>query len=895
MNTKQQFLLLICILLPLFSFCQNENNNWIVGDYQLVFNDDSLFFNQLPEKNFSVWRTTSISDKSGDLLFYTNGQTLYTKDFKPALNGHFINSYARPPALFLPDISDSNLSYLFSSDGRYLFQLPHKLYYSVLDSQLNDGKGDVIQGEKNILLNDNITPYIVGATGLCESLWLITQESNTNRFFSYELTAKGIKDPVISNVDPLILSNGYGVLKTSPNSKYVALFDALQEKINLFHFDNVSGKIDGGIKLPLSITGLGNFSGAFSPDGTKLYVFVTQLSNNGEIGEIYQFDISIFEENAINQSKYLVSSLNKIVSNITEIQLAPNGMILLERIGTEGTFLSAIENPNLTGMACNFIDTIFSAVPPLSIHRGLQNLIPSISYGTQIDSLLLPQDTQLCQNLQLPLQIQAEGDTYRWQDGSTSKDYEITSPGTYWVEVQKGNCTFTDTLKVLPDDSFVALGADTTICQNESIIINISPQIGQTYQWQDGSINLDYTISEAGLYWVESKDSLCSFRDSITVEVEKIVTNLPADTFICLNEIIALNLENSNIAYEWQDGNTLASYSILAPGIYWVEAQKGSCQIRDTITVSQGGRSNFLPNDTTLCNVSEFIIKPEGAFEGIAWFQHPALADSLLVTESGLYRAIIIEEEGCNDEDSISVTFTNLSLALPADTTICDADDFLIDLENLTGNLTWQDGSTNQTFLVTESGNYWATLSEGECQVSDSILVSIKPRSTIDLGKDTLLCLDENLTLFAPTMLTNFQWQDGTTNNTQTVTQSDIYWIAGQIDNCPVQDSITVTFEDCPEDTSPCQAYLPNSFSPNGDGNNDELQLLTDCELQFFEMEVYDRWGNLLFSSSDIRKTWNGKYKGEFLETGVYLWVVRYQFLEDDFPIEKTETITVIK
>ncbi len=953
----------ILLHLAIFSYvcsAQNENKNWIVGDYVVSFDNNNFVLNPLSRINHNVGQFTSISNKDGELLFFTNGTTLWTSEFEAPSNGHFLKGASRGHALFLPNLSNENYYYLFSADGGTFFTPPFNLYYSILDARLNDGKGDIISTQKNILLNDNITDYIAGATGVCGTIWLITQEFDSNRFFSYEITPKGISDPVISTVNANILNKGDGLIRVSPNSKVIAIFNPTQEEIKLFDFNQATGKISGGITLPLEKSGLGFYSGAFSSDNSKLYVYAPQKAIINEEGRIYQFDISSLNQEQILNSKTLIHQYDKSIGGRSEIQLSPNGMILIEK---SGLFLSAILQPNRLGLACEFVDTIVVSESPFSFRNTFQNLVPSPTPAITTDSLFLPLDQQLCQNTQLSLQIQAEGDTYRWQDGSTTKDYQITAPGTYWVDVQKGNCTFTDTLKILPDDSFVALGTDTTICLNESININISPQTNQTYQWQDGTTNPNYTISEAGLYWVESTDSLCSFRDSITVEVEEIVTNLPADTFICLNEIILLNLENSNLVYEWQDGSTLAAYSILEPGTYWVEAQKGSCQIRDTINVSRGGTPNFLPNDTTLCNVSEFIIRPEVPFEGIAWFQQPSLADSLLVTESGVYRAIIIEQKGCNDEDSISVTFTNLSLALPTDTTICDADDFLIDLENLTGNLTWQDGSTDQTFLVTESGNYWATLSDGECQVSDSIavllealnldlgndttlcdnstlnlsipisnatyewqdgsiaqnlsiesagiywanvakdncvatdsiLVSIKPPSIIDLGKDTTLCLDENLTLSAPSMLTNFQWQDGTTNNTQTVTQSDIYWIAGQIENCPVQDSITVTFEDCPEDTRLCQAYLPNSFSPNGDGINDELTLLTDCELAVYEMEVYDRWGNLLFSSTDIRKTWDGSYKEENLEQGVYLWVLRFQFAGTNLLNTKSETVTLTR
>ena len=415
--------------------------------------------------------------------------------------------------------------------------------------------------------------------------------------------------------------------------------------------------------------------------------------------------------------------------------------------------------------------------------------------------------------------------------------------------------------------------------------------------------------------------------------------------------------------YEWQDGSTQATFLVNEAGTYWVEAQKDNCTIRDSITVANQERPIFLPRDTTLCNVTDFVLTPKSPYKNIVWIESANLIDSLPVTESGTYSAILFE--ACEWRDSIRIDFQTASIELPPDTTLCASEELLIDVGMVEGQLTWQDGSTDQTFLITESGTYWVNLNKDNCEAndsieviiapltldlgadttlcentsldlaipipnanyewqdgsttatqiitesgrywarvekdnciaSDSIEISFTPLPTIDIGNDTSLCVEENLILAAPTIINNFQWQDGTNTPTQLVTESAIYWLMGMIDNCVVTDSIFVNFEDCPEEADQdfCQAYLPNSFSPNGDGINDELQLLTDCELQFFEMEVYDRWGSLLFSTTDVAQSWDGQYRGELLEAGVYLWVVRYQFMEQAFRVEKVEEVTVIR
>ena len=301
-----------------------------------------------------------------------------------------------------------------------------------------------------------------------------------------------------------------------------------------------------------------------------------------------------------------------------------------------------------------------------------------------------------------------------------------------------------------------------------------------------------------------------------------------------------------------------------------------ACEWRDSIRIDFQTASIELPPDTTLCASEELLIDV-GMVDGQLTWQDGSTDQTFLITESGTYW-VNLNKDNCEANDSIEVIIAPLTLDLGADTILCENTNLDLAIPIPNANYEWQDGSTTATQIITESGRYWARVEKDNCIASDSIEISFTPLPTISIGNDTTLCLDENLTLTAPTTINNFQWQDGTNTPTQLVTESAIYWLMGMIDNCVVTDSIFVNFEDCPEEADQdfCQAYLPNSFSPNGDGINDELQLLTDCELQFFEMEVYDRWGSLLFSTTDVAQSWDGQYRGELLEAGVYLWVVRY-------------------
>jgi gliding motility-associated-like protein len=91
---------------------------------------------------------------------------------------------------------------------------------------------------------------------------------------------------------------------------------------------------------------------------------------------------------------------------------------------------------------------------------------------------------------------------------------------------------------------------------------------------------------------------------------------------------------------------------------------------------------------------------------------------------------------------------------------------------------------------------------------------------------------------------------------------------------------------------------VPNAFSPNGDGVNDEFGVVTPHPLPFFELYIYSRWGKLIFSSTNQDDKWDGTINGKPAPTGSYVWMVNYKFLSDGEGSELLKdqgTVTLIK
>ncbi|MBI5541855.1 MAG: gliding motility-associated C-terminal domain-containing protein [Bacteroidia bacterium] len=132
------------------------------------------------------------------------------------------------------------------------------------------------------------------------------------------------------------------------------------------------------------------------------------------------------------------------------------------------------------------------------------------------------------------------------------------------------------------------------------------------------------------------------------------------------------------------------------------------------------------------------------------------------------------------------------------DTVLCQGETLNLNASIPNATYLWQDNSTNQTFLVSQSGTYWVEAINNCGTATDSIVVNYNPLPIIDLGNDTTLCQGETLTLDVTTPNATYQWLDNSTNPTFNVTQQGIYWVTATVNNCNKSDFINVTYNSLP-------------------------------------------------------------------------------------------------
>ena len=155
--------------------------------------------------------------------------------------------------------------------------------------------------------------------------------------------------------------------------------------------------------------------------------------------------------------------------------------------------------------------------------------------------------------------------------------------------------------------------------------------------------------------------------------------------------------------------------------------------------------------------------------------------------------------------------------------------------------------------------------------------------------EDKSLCIgDEIIIEISHPSISEIVWNDDTISMETNINSSGKYWL-DITDECGTyREEFEVFIEDCG-----CKLYTPNTFNPGSQSANGAFSLGSNCELQMYELQIFDRWGNPIFSSTDIHKSWDGTIKSQDAESGMYLYHLTYDFLNNK--IEDYGTINLVR
>jgi gliding motility-associated-like protein len=405
-----------------------------------------------------------------------------------------------------------------------------------------------------------------------------------------------------------------------------------------------------------------------------------------------------------------------------------------------------------------------------------------------------------------------------------------------------GCTTLIDSIDVMvASHAGIDLGKDTAIqfCSNNGYFLNAGAGF-KNYTWQDSSTDSLFHVSAAGDYYIKAED-YCgnSFTDTV-----KITANRICDT-------IKISAPNT-----WCDNEK---------PLIVTACKSPSCAASVLFSFDTASVSSYKQvNDTTL-----------NLFFGKQW-------------QGKIYATL----STCSSQkDSVSILYApHPRLDIGDDTLFCPDHTYTLNAGAGFKNYTWQDSSTDSALHAAKPGTYYVTAKDycGNAYVDTVRIKDLKLE--LHAGNDTAICKGEIAKLSATKGLENYLWTPDyylSDPSSATVEASPASTISYRVSadlftGCNVSSNVTVTVKDCRQNF-----FIPNAFTPNGDGANDVFKPVFTGVLKGYELSIYNRFGERIFNTTNFGSGWNGFYNNIIQPNGVYIWVCQYQFYKQPIELRK--------
>jgi len=520
--------------------------------------------------------------------------------------------------------------------------------------------------------------------------------------------------------------------------------------------------------------------------------------------------------------------------------------------------------------------------------------------------------------------------TYNWMPGSLSGATQntLTAGTTYTVTATDANgCTATTTVSVSSSGGpTVTISSQTNITcfglSNGSATVNATGGTGTiTYTWMPGSLSgATQNTLAAGTYTVTASDAgACAGTTTVTITQPasavsvSITGTTPTPCGGTTGTATASGTGGTGvITYNWMPGSISgATASNLAGGTYTVTATDANgCTATTTATVANtGGPTVSIASQTNVsCNGGNNGAATASATGGTGTITYNWMPGSISgVTannlSAGTYTVTATDGSGCSNATTVTITQPNAMVATitttPANCTNNNDGTATVNVTGGNGVITssWNTGSTNSTITGLAAGTYTVTVTDvnGCTATSTGVVGATGSLTGVNAGTDVTIIAGTNTILngTAPAGST-YVWSPSTglscttcQNPVASPNQTTIYVLTANNGGCIGSDTVVV-FVDiiCGE------LFVPTAFSPNDDGQNDMLYLMGNC-ITNLEFNIYDRWGEKVFSTSNPAVGWDGNFNGKKLDAAVFVYYLKATVNGQD--VSKQGNITLVK
>ena len=779
-----RLLFLMLLLFPSFLLLgQGEYKQWRFGyGSGLDFNEGSPKVVQSAIQ--SVETAASVADCYGELLFYTDGETVWGSN-NSRMDGGFDlrgvgSSYpSSQGALIVKRPNSPSIYYIFTASDIY------GINYSIVNMQANGDQGKIIQ--KNINLSGSLTQKL-GVTyhQNGKDIWVITHYENSNIYEAFLVTETGVLPSTVKSATGPKFTSSHGDIKFNQQGTKVGAVVQDQNLITLADFNNSTGKVSNSYGI---IGQYNNPHGCeFSTSGNKFYV--TAWGTNGGV---IQFKVSGNNSSTISSKTVNLSGNFKPSGSL---QLAPNGKIYIAHepgLLSTRSYLGIINYPEKEGSSAGFkergVDLGSSGssweLPNVTLTNKdapESNQIESEEFCFNSETKFNLSSTKGISSVNWDFDDPSSGVSNRSEEFSPT--HTFTSPGTYAVKATVfTNCGIEEYSKnVVIDEVPVSNLNSIHACSLTDTEIGLSPQVNIKYSWNPSeglsASNVSNPIFNSnGLegddfkYFLTSfsKGGGCSFKDTLNIELHEKEKAMD-DEILCPGFGVTLTVDSGVSSANWS-GDSINSLASLTPYVnpsvssyYFVElTDTNGCVLIDTVFIDVD--PNVLVDaglDTSVCigdsiAVGNNISRDSTVF---SWNSGLLVVDStsgetFSFPENSQWFYLTATNDTCSSKDSIFIHVNELPIVFiaPEDTSIC-FDDTIIFLPN--GNL---DYNWFKNELFVESGNQYQLISDNStsiilegidsnnCKSRDTSQITVLPLPNIKTNEDTAICIGQGLNL----------------------------------------------------------------------------------------------------------------------------------------------------
>lgn len=473
--------------------------------------------------------------------------------------------------------------------------------------------------------------------------------------------------------------------------------------------------------------------------------------------------------------------------------------------------------------------------------------------------------------------------------------------GSYLIKSNRtsGCSEMTDSMFVSvnsPSAPVLNLGNDFSLCTANTAVLHAGPSF-LSYEWQNGSTDSIFLINSAGQYHVKVTDSCANIlRDTINVSITSTFPmNAGPDRMKCNNDTIHLSAPVGYSNYQWSPAynlNTTTTQNVIASPIvdtiYFIQAEiTPGCYAFDSIKVTvKNSPSINLGNDRDVCFGDSILLNAGSGFVQYLW-NNGSDQPQIWINSIGNYSVKAVYSNGCISTDSLNILNIKspITVNLDKNSTLCLGETRLLDAGSGFVNYLWNNNLNTQKINITSLGFYKVIVIDiNGCKSSDSIQISafVSPPANFLLDS-VYLCDYEIKKINSIYEYKNYLWNTGDITKEVLVNSFGNYFLTvTDLNGCKGKDSIAVKKKKCPN-----VFFIPNAFSPDNNGKNDFFKPTIKGNILNYNFKVYNRYGNIIFTTNNSNLGWNGNINGVKQNMGVFTWICSYQFEDSLQKIEK--------